>query len=202
METNICWAQDADSGPAGLCSYSWVCVRAVRDSWLIHLALLSVLCCGVQSCEQVSHARESVRVKASRECPVNLWGLHDALLPAPHPQCVCGVFWLCTGALSKYMLYVTYICYFCFFFFSFYWQILAGHKAYCLLHETETCLNSSHLEMFLKLLKNPILNPHRNFLKMFAETFVLYMSISHCSILRWNHLNFQYYYFYSIPLLC
>lgn len=116
METNICWAQDADSGPAGLCSYSWVCVRAVRDSWLIHLALLSVLCCVVQSCEQLSHARESVRVKASRACSVNLWGLHDALLPAPHPQCVCDVFWLCTGALSKNMLYATCICYLVLFF--------------------------------------------------------------------------------------
>lgn len=50
METNICWARDADSGPAGLCSYSWVCVRAVRDSWLIYLVLSLVLYCGAQSC--------------------------------------------------------------------------------------------------------------------------------------------------------
>lgn len=50
METNICWARDADSGPVGLCSYSWVCVRAVRDSWLIYLVLSHVLYCGVQSC--------------------------------------------------------------------------------------------------------------------------------------------------------
>lgn len=50
METNICWARDADSGPVGLCSYSWVCVRAVRDSWLIYLVLSLVHYCGVQSC--------------------------------------------------------------------------------------------------------------------------------------------------------
>lgn len=50
METNICWARDADSGPVGLCSYSWVCVRAVRDSWLVYLVLSLVLYCGVQSC--------------------------------------------------------------------------------------------------------------------------------------------------------
>lgn len=50
METNICWARDADSGPVGLCSYSWVCVRAVRDSWLTYLVPFPVLCCGVQSC--------------------------------------------------------------------------------------------------------------------------------------------------------
>ena len=53
METNICWARDADSGPVGLCSYSRVCVRAVRDSWLIYLVLFPVLCCGVQSCAQL-----------------------------------------------------------------------------------------------------------------------------------------------------
>lgn len=50
METNICWARDADSGPVGLCSYSWVCVRAVRDSWLMYLVLSLVRYCGVQSC--------------------------------------------------------------------------------------------------------------------------------------------------------
>lgn len=53
METNICWARDADSGPVGLCSYSWICVRAVRDSWLIYLVLFPVLCCGAQSCAQL-----------------------------------------------------------------------------------------------------------------------------------------------------
>lgn len=90
METNICWARDADSGPAGLCSYSWVCVRAVRDSWLICLVLSLVLHCGVQSCIWLLTCQRGRRVKASRAQAVPLWGLCAALLPAPHPS-VCMV---------------------------------------------------------------------------------------------------------------
>lgn len=86
METNICWARDADSGPVGLCSYSWVCVRAVRDSWLMYLVLLSVVV--FRAVSNSCHSREGGRAKASRECPITLWGLCAALLPAPHPHCV------------------------------------------------------------------------------------------------------------------
>lgn len=64
METNICWARDADSGPVGLCSYSWVCVRAVRDSWLVYLVLFPVLCGAFRAVCSSCHAMEGGSVES------------------------------------------------------------------------------------------------------------------------------------------
>lgn len=110
METNICWARDADSGPVGLCSYSWVCVRAVRDSWLVYLVLSLVLYCGAQSCVWLLTCQRGTKSEGKQGMARALWGLCAAPLPAPHPRCVHGGLWPCAGAMlawSKNMLHMT-----------------------------------------------------------------------------------------------
>lgn len=115
METNIRWARDADSGPVGLCSYSWVCVRAVRDSWLIHLVLFPVLCCGVRGCVWLLLCQGGKKREGRWAWSVPLGGWCGARCqPCSLGLCVHGGFWLCTGAmlaLSRNILYGTYTCY-------------------------------------------------------------------------------------------
>lgn len=92
METNICWARDADSGPVGLRSYSWVCVRAVRDSWLIFWYFLLYFIVVFGAVCGFWHAREGEIVKASRAWPVPLWGLCPVgFVPLYQPHRVCAV---------------------------------------------------------------------------------------------------------------
>lgn len=129
------------------------------------------------------HAREGGRVKASGEQPVTLWGLCAALLPAPHPQCVHAGLWPCTGAvlaLSKNMLYVTYTCnLILFFFLSFRWQNFVGHKAYCLLPRDWGVFKHffSSWDIFETSINYFTKSSLEFFENVFAETFVLHMSI-------------------------
>lgn len=124
---------------------------------------------------------------------------------SPTPTvCVCGVLWRCTGALSKNVLYATYICYLILFFLFELWLAKFSWSQGLLFATWDWGVFKlfSSWDVF-KTSKKYYTKSSQEFSEnVFAETFVLYMSISHCSILRWNHLNIQYNYFYSSPLLC
>lgn len=132
METNICWARDADSGPVGLCSYSWVCVRAVRDSWLIYLVLSLVHYCGVQSCVWLLTCQRGRKSEGKQSMACAPVGFVCCSAASPTARCVHGGLWPCTGAmlaLSKNMFYTAQTCHLILFFFlSFCWQNFVGQK--------------------------------------------------------------------------
>lgn len=128
------------------------------------------------------HAREGEWVKASRAWPVPPWGLCAALLPAPPPRCVHGGLWPCTGAmlaLSKNMFYTAQTCHLILFFFlSFCWQNFVGQKTCSLFpQDWGVFKHFSPWDIFKTSLKYFTKSSLEFFENVFAETFVLYMSI-------------------------